>query len=249
MKKLLIIIATFWLLLGLNYEASAWINVANYGDTGWQTFTYTAGAGGFTGTVGFVVSNVKDTGAYPELLLDNLSQGGGENNRGFEDGLTGYTLTIDSTGESFGNVSESVTANSYTTYTPTEGSFFADLQGLSTGVDTSQFSNASGQAGTVGSILETAITLEPGGQFSFDWAFLANDKSPWNDFALFYLKDQSGTVVFSVGLAQIAAAPAPPIQAMVLLLGTCLFGLVSLSWRSKRPGGRELCLKRGRRII
>lgn len=237
MKKVVFIIATFWLLLGLSCEASAWINVANKGDTGWQTFTYTAGAEGFTGTVGFVVSNVKDTGAYPELLLDNLSQGGGENNRGFEDSLTGYTLTMDSTGESFANVSELVTANSYTTYTPTESSFFADLQGLSTGVDTSQFSNASGEAGTVGSILETAITLNPGEQFSFDWAFLANDKSPWNDFALFYLKDQTGTIVFSVGLAQIASAPPVHLQAMFLLLGTCFFGLVGLGWKGKRQGG------------
>jgi hypothetical protein len=248
MKKLLIITATVWLVLGLNYGASAWIYVADYGDTGWQTYTYTAGAAGFTGTVGFVVSNVKDTGGYPELLLDNLSQGGEGTNLGFEDGLMGYTLTIDSNGASFANVSESVTANSYTTYTPTEGSFFADLQGLATGVNTSQFSNASGRSGTVGSILEKAITLNPGAQFSFNWAFLANDKSPWNDFALFYLKDQSGTIVFSGGLAQIASAPAAPIPATVLLLGTCLFGLPGLARKGKRQVERG-DLKRGRRLI
>jgi hypothetical protein len=236
MKKLLTIIATVWLVLGLNYGASAWIYVPNYGDTGWQTYTYTAGSGGVTGTAGFVLSNAFDTGAYSELLLDNL-KGGGGTNLGFETGLKDYTLITDSMGTSFANVSGSVTAYSYTTYTPTEGSFFADLQGLSTGVNTSHFSNASGQPGTVGSILETAITLNPGAIFSFDWAFLAGDISPWNDFARFYLKDQSGVIVFSTGLAQIGSAPAVPIPASVLLLGTGLLGLLGLARKGKRRVG------------
>jgi hypothetical protein len=243
MKKMLIIIATVWLVLGVNCGASAWIYVPDQGDTGWQTHTYTAGPAGFTGTAGFVVSNVKDASAYPELLLDNLSQGGGigGSNRGFEDGLTDYTLTSDSTGTSFANVSDLVTANSYTAYTATESSYFADLQGLYDnkllyGVTTSQFSNASGQAGTVGSILETAITLAAGGKFTFDWAFLANDMSPWNDFAMFYLKDQNG-IVFSAGLAQIGSAPAVPIPSSVLLLGSALLGLLGLARKGKRRVG------------
>ena len=60
MKRILIIVATVWLVLGINYGASAWIYVPDQGDTGWKTYTYTAGAGGFTGTAGFVVSNVID---------------------------------------------------------------------------------------------------------------------------------------------------------------------------------------------
>ena len=84
-----------------------------------------------------MVSNVIDNSAYSELLLDNLSLGGGGTNQGFELGnLTGYNLV----GTSFANVSDSVTAYSYTTYTPTEGYSFADLQGLANGVTTSQFS-------------------------------------------------------------------------------------------------------------
>ena len=67
------------------------IYVADYGDTGWQTYTYTAGSEGFTGTVGFVVSNALDKSAYSELLLDNLSQGGGGINPGFE---TGHLIGI-----------------------------------------------------------------------------------------------------------------------------------------------------------
>jgi hypothetical protein len=234
MKKLLIIVATVWLVLGINYGASAWIYVPGYGDTGWQTYTYTAGPGGFTGTAGFVVSNAYDTGAYSELLLDNL-QGGGGTNRGFEMGsLTGYNVLPDS---SFADVYLSRTSTLGTVYNPTEGLFLTDILGLSTGVNTSGFYNAAGQAGTVGAIMERAITLKKNEQFSFDWAFLANDMSPWNDFTLFYLEDQSGAIVFSTGLAQIGTAPAVPIPPSVLLLGSGLLGLLGLGWKGKRRVG------------
>ena len=95
MKKMLIIMGTVLLVLGFNYAASAWIYVPDQGDTGWQTYTYTAGSGGFAGSAGFVVSNVIDNYAYSELLLDNLSLGGGGTNQGFELGnLTGYNLRV-----------------------------------------------------------------------------------------------------------------------------------------------------------
>ena len=235
MKKMLIIIAAVWLVLGLNYGASAWVYVPDQGDTGWKSYTYTAGSGGFTGCAGFVVSNVIDTYAYPELLLDNLSHGGGGTNRGFELGhLSGFTLV----GTSFANDSASETPISYNTYYPSQGDFLAVIQGLSNGVTTSQFHNATGQAGTVGSILETAITLSPGAHFSFNWAFLGNDFSPWNDFALFYLKNpNSGAMVFSEGLAQIGSAPAVPLPSSLLLLGSGLFGLLGLGRRDKRRVG------------
>lgn len=234
MKKMLIIMSTVLLVLGFNYAASAWVYVPNQGDTGWQTYNYTVGSAELAGSVGFVVSNVIDNAAYPELLLDNLSLGSGGINKGFELGnLTGYNLV----GLSFANVSPSVTAYSYTTYAPTEGYSFADLQGLYNGASTSQFANASGQAGTVGSILETALTLTPGMTFSFDWAFLGSDFSPWNDFALFYMKDQSGNIVFSQGLAQIGSAPPVPLPSTLVLLGSGLCGLLGLGRRVKRRVG------------
>ena len=113
MKKMLIIIATLLLMLGFNNRASAWIYVPDQGDTGWQTVTYAAGTAGFTGTVGFVVSNVIDNGAYSELLLDNLSQAG-EGNRSFETGnLSGYVLVSDNFGTSFATVSASETPDQW----------------------------------------------------------------------------------------------------------------------------------------
>jgi hypothetical protein len=208
MKKLLIFMGTVLLVLGVNYAASAWVYVPNQGDTGWQNYSYTVGSEGFAGSVGFVVGNVVDNSASFELLLDNLSLGGGGTNSGFElTNLTGYNLL----GTSFANVSSSVTAYSYTSYVPTEGYYFAYLQGLSNGLSTSQCSNVTGQAGTVGSILETAFILTSGTTFSFDWVFLGGDYSPWNDFALFYMRDQSSNIVFLEGLAQIGSAPAVPL--------------------------------------
>jgi len=216
MKKMLVVLTTAWLALGSIPGASAWVWVRNQGDTGWQTCRYTAGPGGFTGTAGFVVSNVLDNAAYSELLLDNLSRGGGEDNRGFEQGnLSGYVLV----GESFGAVSNAATAMGGNIYYPTQDDFLADLQGLSNGVDTSRFRNAGGQAGTVGSILETDITLAPGEIFSFDWAFLGNDSSPYEDFALFYLKDShNGALVYTRGLAQIGPGPLSGAVISLLLL-------------------------------
>jgi hypothetical protein len=228
MKKILVAIAGILLVLGLNYRAAAWVYVPSYGDTGWQTYTYTAGPGGFTGLAGFVVSNVIDNSAYSELLLDNLSQGPTDNT-GFELGFSGYDLVGDSL----------VCADTYTwttsaqgtVYDPTEGYYLADLRGLSFGVDTSRFQNATAQAGTVGAIMEMNLSLTDGQQFSFDWAFLGNDMTPWNDFALFYLKDSgSGNLVFSQGLAQIGEAPVPP---TLVLLGSGLLGLLGLVWRRK----------------
>jgi hypothetical protein len=219
MKKILIVIISVLLVPGLSFGAPARIYLPNQGATGWQTYTYTAGPEGFTGTAGFVVSNAKDNSAYSELLLDNLSHGGGGTNQGFELGdLTGYILTSDSSGMSFAMVGITATAISSNTYVPTQGDFLLVLQGLSSGVPTSGFSNATGQSGTVGSILETAITLAPGEKFSFDWAFLGNDLIPYNDFALFYLKDpQSGAIRFTELLAQIGS-PRFPIAAILLLL-------------------------------
>jgi hypothetical protein len=237
MKKLLIIFAAVLLVLGLNLRASAWIYLPDLGDTGWQTYTYTAGPGGFTGQAGFVVSNVIDTAAYSELLLDNLSQGGEGDNRGFELGnTTGFTLV----GTSYADVATWKQSALGTMYDPTEGTLLADLLGVYNGTDTSGFHNASGDAGTVGSIMYTDITLGPGEQFSFDWAFLGNDSSPWNDFALFYLRDQdSGDIIFSEGLAQIGTPAQVPVPASVLLLGSGLIGLLALRSRAEGGNGRR----------
>ncbi len=127
MKKILIVIISALVASGSSFVPPAPIYVADYGDTGWQTYTYTAGSGGFTGTVGFVVSNALDKSAYSELLLDNLSQGGG-GTTGFETGnLSGFDLVM--VPMSFATVSTSETAPVIMSYNATEGMFFADHSG------------------------------------------------------------------------------------------------------------------------
>ena len=214
MGKLLFLLVSFLIFTG-DMKAHAWVFVPDYGDTGWQTYVYQTGPAGFTGTAGFVVSNVIDDSAYSELLLDNLSHGGGSSNRAFELGdYSGYTLWGDICAE----VTGSVMACSGTIYNAAQGEYFSHQLGLGTGVGTATFQNARRQAGTTGCILETPISLPPESRFTFNWAFLAGDQSPWNDFALFYLKDTNGKVVFSKGLAQIGAAPALVSPAILLLL-------------------------------
>ena len=213
MGKFLFLLVSLIIFTG-DMKAHAWVFVPDNGDTGWQSYVYQTGPAGFTGTAGFVVSNVIDDSAYSELLLDNLSHGGGSSNRAFELGdYSGYTLL----GDSFAEVTTTVTASSGTVYTAVQGEYFSRQLGLGAEVGTETFQNARRQAGTSGCILETSISLPPGSRFTFNWAFLAGDQSPWNDFALFYLKDTNGKVVFSEGLAQIGAA-APVSSAIRLLL-------------------------------
>lgn len=233
MKKLLFLGLVLLILGSWNGEAGAWVFFPDKGDTGWQTYTYTAGSGGFTGTAGFVVSNVIDDAAYSELLLDQLSHGGGGANRGFEVGnYSSYELL----GDSYAEVTaQSVWSANGNEYKPVSGEWLSHQLSLGPGVSTAAFSNANGQPGTIGAILETGISLTPAEAFSFSWAFLGNDFSPWNDFSLFYLKDSDGAVVFMDGLGQIGSAPAVSVPSSVLLLGSVLLGLLTLGLRSRKP--------------
>ena len=93
-------------------------------------------------------------------------------NEGFELGdFSGYTLSGD------GAVTTTISAAYGNIYSATEGNYFASLYGY--GADTSAY------GGTTGSILTTNLSLSSGDQFSFDWAFLAFDISPYLDFSLF----------------------------------------------------------------
>jgi hypothetical protein len=232
MRKLVILGLVLLVLGSFAVEAGAWVLVPDRGDTGWQTYYYTAGPGGFSGTAGFVVSNAVDESCFSELLLDNLSHGGGGVNRGFEVGnYSGYDLLGNSYAEVTAMPVLSMAGNEYL---PVQGDFMSHQFALGPGVSTAAFQNACGQAGTIGSILETAISLGPGELFFFNWAFLANDLSPWNDFSLFYLKDQTGAIVFSEGLGQLGTPSPVPVPSTLILMGSGLLGLLRLKRRAKR---------------
>jgi hypothetical protein len=213
-----------FLLLPVSADAS-WTFVVPEGGTAWQTYQKTFDQG-FTGTVGFAVSNVADNIFYSYLLIDNLSQG---INPSFETGdyTGGYSL----------NGVGSVELAAYLGfppihYTPTAGSYMAMLQTMDVdfgdplGPDTSSFTNAYGTPGTNGTTLELAITLAAGGIFSFDWAFATEEwGEPGLDFSLVYFKDGSGSIILSDGLGQVEGNPVP-IPPSVLLLAPGLLGLI-----------------------
>jgi hypothetical protein len=207
--------------------ASAWVYVPSYGDTGWQSYTYTAGPGGFTGTAGFIVSNQGDTVLDAWQLLDNLSQCAQPGNQSFELGnYNGYALGPASNGAVvMGPVVNPSNGNSYM---PTNGEWMSYQQSFDDPTPP-VFLNAYGNVGTNCSYLETGISLSEGQTFTFDWAFIALDYWPFEDFSKFYLKDVAGNVVFQDGLGQLSPVPVPP---AALLFGSGLLGLVG--WRRFR---------------
>lgn len=216
------------LTFGLSVPAWAWLYVGPMGDTGWQTFTYTAGPSGFSGIAGFVVSNQGDNAMDSFLLLDNLSHG--STNLGFETGnYTGYTLVSPSDGTVVtGPVYGLLSGNEYN---PTHGNYMSYQGSFNT--STSGFSNAFGNPGTVGSILLTSyFSLVSGESFTFDWAFITWDDPTsipgfGQDFALFYLHDGTD-IVYREGLAQVV-----PVPATLLLFGSGLLSLAGIRLRKK----------------
>jgi hypothetical protein len=238
MIKKLSIFGVVLLALGmLTFPAGAWVFVPDFGDTGWQTYTYTAGPGGFRGFAGFVVSNQGDTNVDSTLLLDNLSHCSLQaDNKGFELGTyngfglspTAYLFPDNLTG-SFGIITSGpVIAQSLIEYFPTQGSLMSQQDSFNT--DTSSFLNYFGAPGTNGSILETFISLAEGETFSFDWAFLTNNHLPFRDFSKFFLIDcENGQIVFEDGLGQVV-----PLPSTLLMMASGLLGVGGWSWRRKK---------------
>jgi hypothetical protein len=82
------------------------------------------------------------------------------------------------------NVVTSANASNDTPYSATDGNYFADLEGTSF--------VAQNQSWNAGDVL------------TFDWAFLAFDFNPFNDYSLFTVYDQSNNMIDSVSLASVA---------------------------------------------
>lgn len=102
------------------------------------------------------------------------------NNASFEKGLADWSVSSSS-----GNVTvaTSAVANSGVIYTPTAGNSMAVVNGTS--------------------FLSQISSWNTGDQISFDWAFLARDYAPFNDYSIFAVKDLDGNVYGSVRLSDV----------------------------------------------
>lgn len=194
------------------------ILVNSYGETGWQTFSYTF-TSDFSGYVGIGVSDQGSTINGSQMLIDNLQGMGQANNSGFELGnFGGYTLA--------GTGSIVSAANSYAgnVYNPTEGGKMAIL--TADGVNMSMF------GGTDGAGIVYNITATTGDEVSFDWAFLAQDALPYEDFSFLVVFSAAGQPVQFESLAKIGRVSEP---ASVALIGLGLVGFAMA--RSRKAAG------------
>lgn len=108
-------------------------------------------------------------------------------NGGFEDGLTGWTVSNGEGGSANASTSASYISQ---TYAPVNGSSFARIEASS---DISQ-----------------TQTWAAGDTITFNWAFQANDTGTrdtvGNDFALFQVTDEAGAQIYNLDLATITNA-------------------------------------------
>ncbi len=104
-------------------------------------------------------------------------------NGSFETGdFTGWDLSSWAGGSA--SVKTTTTASSGATYSPTDGSYFAEIVATTF-------------------ISQDNLTWGAGDHFTFDWAFLAFDYMPYNDKAVFKVKDVSGGLLDYVTLSNV----------------------------------------------
>ena len=235
MKKLLI--ALLFLIFAVGIAKADPILVPSYGETGWQTWSWThTEVDPWSGVVGIGVSDEGDENVRSYLLVDNLigmGPAGPPTNQGFELGdFTGYTLY------GAGSVGASAVSLGGTTYNPTEGSLMAILDSLDNGTGVStQFLQDAGIDPTLmsptidptdGSYITFGLTLTEGDTVSFDWNFMTTDYWSLEDFAFMFAADAQGQLDYVETLAKIGPTDVIPEPATLLLLGSGLLGLAGL---------------------
>jgi len=168
--------------------SAAPIIVPGYGETGWQTYSLTFN-NDWRGTFGIGVSNYGDMEMDSRLLVSNFNIGP-SGNASFEKGdFSGYMVY----GDSNAVVSMALSYNG-NIYTPTKGSnmasilssYFYDESGWTYFEDTSEW------GGTNGAYISFPLDVTGGTTLTFDWAFLAGDESPNNDFAFVFSQPKCG---------------------------------------------------------
>lgn len=221
LSYLILIFSVNSILSGVASAATVFVN--DFGTTGWRNELLTFSSP-FSGTITIGVSNEKDSAVDSTMLVDKISLNGSLiPNGGFEadniNELANYSTVGDVT-TATSNTTGAITAH------PTEENHMAVLSS-SGNANTSGFTNASGEAGTTGSLLKFFLNTESDATLSFDWNFLTSDYAPFNDFGFLFAKfDSAGTANDSyVVLSQIETS-AVPVLPSLWLFGSALLGLV-----------------------
>ncbi len=221
MKKLVILLAL--VLVSCVSNAYALIEVGDCGETGWQTYTYTASKA--FAYYGFLVTDAVDTAGPSQLLVDNVKKNGT-----FIEGFEG-----DMPGTGYGNA-ETVTSytrliSPSTLYMPKQGSKMALLISDGSGYNTPVNTSAFGYGATDGTYGYIPIELADKDTLTFDWAFMTEDHMPFNDYCMFFLiNDITGVTEQNIMLANIGHSAIPE-PASLSLLGLGLLGLLGLKKR------------------
>ncbi|MDY7001762.1 MAG: PEP-CTERM sorting domain-containing protein [Thermodesulfobacteriota bacterium] len=216
MKKQLLLGIALILAVMTAQPAAAFLEVPSYGATGWQTFSWTPD-GGFSGDIGWLVSDWGDDEVESYLLVDNVIIGG-TLYQGFESGLPGNGVTQ--------GVVNFVSSSAYESgaFTPTQGSLMAELDSVDG--DSGFYTDPPyGYDGTDGSVFWlTNVSVADGQTLIFDWNFATNDYTPLQDFSLFLTDTGDNLVTYELGTIEAAV----PVPAAVWLLGSGLLGLLGL---------------------
>lgn len=238
MKRITLLgLITLTLIFVLSGMSGAVMEVQSYGETGWQTYSYTFDQA-WSGLIGIGVSDEGDDEVPSFLLVDNLL-GPGITNGGFESGFTGY-ITYGS-GATTGS---GATSYGGTVFTPTHGSSMAILDSIDG--DSSAYTDfadpyllppvfQSDADATDGTWIEFWLDADTGDTVSFDWNFFTTDYWPLEDFAFLYaaIPGQGEYDNFEI-LAKIGTDQQVPEPGTLILLGSGLFGLGAYSRRKIR---------------
>ncbi len=167
--------------------------VGSFGNSGWQTQSFTVSTSGIY-DIGFGVVNEGDWGVNSVLSIDDVEII--ETNLGFEHGnFTGWQ-TIGSTSIGAGGAPD---GDFYAALNSDSGNWNDDIEAF-LGVNSAAIDGITNGNPTNGSAIKTTLALNAGDTVSFDWLFATSDYVPYYDNSFFLTLNGSLQQLADVGI-------------------------------------------------